>query len=307
MLPVLLSIGDWPVSSFGVFLVLGFLVGMFLVWRLARAWDLDEEKVLDLTLLTFLGAILGARIYFAIENLPVFMASPFNLILINKVPGLSFWGGILGGWLTLHYFAKRKRLDFWQLADIAFVGLLGGLILSSFGCFLGGCSIGSQTDSIFGVSMVGAVAKRWPVQIIEAVLLILGLLKIWSKATHFHQRGKIAALGFLYVGFITMVLDPLRQDHSGRMFSLIFILLGSTIYYRVTKQNPLTHLKQVKRFLVQFVIDAETRKRVVQNLSKSCYNQKTIIGWKLRSLKKNSGGIKRLLRRLNVKFTQENP
>ncbi len=280
---------------------------MFLVWRLARAWDLDEEKILDLTLLTVFGAIVGARVYFAIENLPIFITSPLNLLLINKVTGLSFWGGILGGWLTLYYFARRKRLDFWQLADIAFVGILGGMVLSDFGCFLGGCNIGTPTNSIFGISIVGALGKRWPVQLIEAVLLTLGLLKIWSKATHFHQRGKIAALGFLYVGIITLILDPLRQDHSGRMFSPVFILLGLTIYYRVTKQNPLIHLKLLRRFLVQLTVDPETRKRVLQNLSKSWYNQKTIIGWKLRSLKKNSGGIKKLLRRINVKFTQENP
>ncbi|MCR4306115.1 MAG: prolipoprotein diacylglyceryl transferase, partial [Candidatus Daviesbacteria bacterium] len=186
MIPVLFSIGSLSVSSFGVFLVLGFLLGMFLVWRLSRAWDLDEEKTLDLTLLTFIGGIVGARLYFVLENLQIFFVSPFNLILINKVPGLSFWGGILGGWLTLYYFARRKRLDFWQLADIAFVGILGGMVLSNLGCFLGGCNVGSPTNSILGVSMVGALGKRWPVQLIEAILLTLGLMKIWSKATHFH-------------------------------------------------------------------------------------------------------------------------
>lgn len=307
MIPVLLSIGSLPISSFGVFLVLGFVTGMFLVWRLARAWDLDEEKILDLTLLTFIGGIIGARVYFATENLSIFISSPLNLLLINKLPGLSFWGGILGGWLTLYYFARRKRLDFWQLADIAFVGLLGGLILSSFGCFLGGCNIGSQTNLFFGVSMAGALGKRWPVQLLEAILLIFGLMKIWAKATHFHQRGKIASLGFLYLGIITLILDPLKQNHSGRIFSLVFIALGTTIYYRVTRQSPLLHLRLLKRFLVLFATDAETRKVVVQNLSKSWYNQKTIIGWKLRSLRKPSGGFRKLLRRLNVKFTQENP
>lgn len=279
---------------------------MFLVWRLSRAWDLDEEKTLDLTLLTFIGGIVGARLYFVLENLQIFFASPLNLILINKVPGLSFWGGILGGWLTLYYFARRKRLDFWQLADIAFVGILGGMVLSNLGCFLGGCNIGTPTNSIIGVSMAGALGKRWPVQLIEAILLTFGLLKIWSKATHFHQRGKIAGLGFLYVGAITFILDPLRQDHSGRLFSLVFILLGSTIYYKVMKQNPITHLKLIRRFLVQVVADPETRKRVVQNLYKSWYNQTTKLSWKLRNLRKKSGGIKKLLRRLNVKFTQEN-
>ena len=92
------------------------------------------------------------------------------------------------------------------------------------------------------------------------------------------------------------MLDPLKQDHSGRIFSLSFVLLGLTIYYKVTKQNPIKHLKIFGNFLVKFIVDSEVRKRVVQIVYKSWYNQKTIIGWKLRNLKK-------LLRRFNVKFS----
>lgn len=296
MIPVLFSIGTLSVSSFGVFLALGFALGIFLVWRLCRAWDLDEEKSLDLTLLTFLGGLIGARVYFAILNLQYFVSSPINLILINKVPGFSFWGGILGGWLALYIFARRFRMDFWQLVDIAIVGVLGGLVSSSLGCFFGGCDIGTPTNTFLGATMIGSLGKRWPVQIVEGLFLSISLMTIWSKATHFHQRGKIAALGFIYIGVIKLILDPLRQDHSGRVFSLVFIILGLTIYYKVTKQSPITHLKILRKSLVEFILKPETRKRVVQTVYRSWYNQKTAIGWKLRNLKK-------LLRRSNVKFS----
>ena len=72
MFPVLFSIGKITVSSFGVFLTLGFLFGVFLVWRLTRAWELNEEKILDLTMLTFIGGLIGARIYFLMENWQLF-------------------------------------------------------------------------------------------------------------------------------------------------------------------------------------------------------------------------------------------
>jgi len=276
-------------------LALGFLLGIFLVWRLCRAWDLDEEKILDITLLTLLGGLLGARVYFAIENLQVF-SLPLNLILINKAPGLSFWGGILGGWLTLYFLARRKRLNFWQLADIAVVGLLGGLIMSDIGCFLGGCDVGSPSKAFFAVTMVGSIGKRWPIQIMEALFLTVSLTNVWSQATHFHQRGKIVSLAFVYIGISKLVLEPFRQDHSGVVFSAVFILLGATIFYRLTKQTPLIHLKVLGQFLIKFFTDPKARLDVVQTLSKTWYNQKTAINWKLRNLKK-------LLRRSNVKFS----
>lgn len=296
MFPVLFSVGSLSVSSFGIFLALGFLLGIFLIWRLARAWDLDEEKILDLTLLTFLGGLIGARIYFAMENWQYFAASPFNLFLVNIIPGFSFWGGFLGGWLTLYVFARRKRLDFWQLADIASVGLLGGLILADIGCFLGGCNVGTVSKLFFAVTQVGVLGKRWPIQLIEAVLLIISLSKIWSQATHFHQRGKIVGLGFTLVGATKLVLEPLKQNHTDGIFSGILLLLGLIILYRVTKKNPVTQLRGLLAFLVGLITKPEVRKTAIQSLGKSWYNQKADFGWKLRNLKK-------LLRRFNVKFS----
>lgn len=296
MLPVLFSIGSINISSYGVFLALGFLFGVFLIWRLARAWDLDEEKTLDLTLLTFIGGLTGARIYFILEHFSIFTVSPLNIILINKTPGFNFWGGILGGWLILFLFARRFRMDFWQLADITIVGLLGGLIVSNLGCFLGGCNIGIPTRAFFGVMMAGNLGKRWPVQLIEAILLTFSLIKLWSQAAHFHQRGKIISLGFISVGMIKLLLEPFKQNHSQGILPLVLVLLGLTILYRVTKQNPITQLKSLGKFLVKFIADSGKRKEAIQNLGKSWYNRKVAFGWKINNLKK-------LLRRSNVKLS----
>lgn len=296
MIPVLFTIGGRSVSSFGVFLALGFLYGIFLIWRLTRAWDLDEERVLDLTLLTFIGGLLGARLYFAAYNWQQFAHSLFNLVLINKIPGLDFWGGFLGGWLTLYIFARRWRLDFWQLADIAAVGLLGGLGLSNIGCLLAGCNFGIVSKAFFAVTQEGLVGKRWPVQAVEALLLLFGLIKIWSQATHFHPRGKIVATGFIYIGVIGLILEPIKQNHTGAFFFMIVTILGLTIFYKAIRKTPLVHLKELRKFVIRVTTESEFRKATVQILIRSCYNQKINISWKLRNFKK-------MLRRFNVKFS----
>ncbi len=290
MLPVLFSINTFSVSSFGVFLSLGFIFGVFLIWRLIRAWDLDEEKILDLTLLTFIGGLIGARIYFGITHISEFASSPLRIILFFKYPGFSFWGGFLGGWLTMYYWARRQRIDFWQIADIAAVGFLGGLILSDLGCFLGGCGAGSQTSSFLGVPMVGLIGRRWPVQIVEAILFIFILLNIWKKATHFHQRGKIVSLSLILIGLVKLVLLPFKQIERGEyIFLSLLVILGITIFYRVTKRNIINDLKSFVKFI-------SNRKLVLEVLQKSWYNHQTSFTWRFRNLKK-------LLRRFNVRFS----
>ncbi len=300
MFPMLLTIGNMPVSSFGVFLALAFLVGVFLVWRLSRAWDLDEEKILDLTLLTFLGGVFGARIYFVIQNLQLFSQNLSGIVLINRFPGFSFWGAFLGGWLTLYYLCKRKKLDFWQIGDIASVGFLGSLILVNLGCFFGGCDIGTRSDSFLAVNMVGVIGKRFPVQALEALLLFFVLLRIWSAATHFHQSGKILSLTLIYVGLIKILTESWKEVRSEGLFlSFVLVILGINILYKTTRRSLLSDLKEFFKLPYKWFSDPLTRKYLLDRLKKSWYNQRTSVSWKLRNFKK-------IIRRLNVRFSYKN-
>lgn len=298
MFPVLFSIGHFSVSTFGIFLALSFLYGLFLVWRLARAWELNEERVLDLTLITFMGALIGARLVFAIESSEIgFNVS--KLILINKIPGFSLWGGLLGGFLTLAFFSKKLNFDFWQAADCASVGLLGGLIFSSLGCFLAGCNVGIQSQLFFAIPIVGMVGKRIPVQLIEMMLFIILLQKVWLQATHFHPRGKIFAISIIFIGMIKLITEPLKDIKNHYIFSLSFVILGLIIFYKVTKRDALLDLKDILVFPLKFGAETNFRKLVISSIKKSWYNQKVAFLYGFKSLFKR-------IRRLNVSISHKN-
>ena len=300
MLPVAFTIFNYPVSSFGIFLIMGFLVGIFLIWRLSRAWDLDEEKILDLTLLTFLGGLFGARIYFVLEHLSIFTPNLTKIILINKFPGFSFWGGFLGGWLTLFFLAKNKKEDFWQLADIAVIGFLGSLIFSDLGCFLGGCNVGVKTNLFFAVPVVGLIGRRFPVQILEALLFSGVLFNIWSQAIRFHARGKIVSLSLIYIGIIKFFIEPLKQNHDERkILSLVLFFLGITIYYKVMRKNLILDIKRVGISFSKIITNPDFRKLVFDRFNKYWYNQTTLFFWNIKNFKK-------IIKRFNVRFSFKN-
>ena len=124
MFPTIFSIGSLSISSFGFFLSLAFLFGTFLIWRLAKAWTINEEKVLDIILLTFFGGLIISRVYFIAQNSPLFGWDIMKMILVAKYPGFSFWGSFLGGWLSLYIFSRKLKMDFWQIADLISVGFV---------------------------------------------------------------------------------------------------------------------------------------------------------------------------------------
>lgn len=297
MLPVLLTIGPITISSFGLFLSLGFIYGSFLVWRLARAWELSEEKVLDLIILTFFGGLIGARLFFVALNFEFFAADLFKIFPLTKYPGMSFWGGFLGGWLTLFVFARRLKFNFLQIADLAAVGFLGGLILSDIGCFLGGCGVGSLSNAFFAVPMVGIVGKRFPVQIFEAFITGLILLKIWPMATHFHNFGKVVSLSLISLGLLKLVTEYFRALHQGGYFlSLAMFGLGVVMYYSSSNKSPIVDVKLILRFIAGLFIGTKSWNLILERVRKNWYNFRVNLNWKLKK------SIK-VLRRARVKPT----
>lgn len=298
MFPVFLSVGNFAVTSFGLFFALSFILGIFLVWRLARAWDLDEEKLLDMVLLTIIGGLIGARGYFVLENFSSFGFDPLKWIHIYRYQGFSFWGGFLGGWLSLALFSRKLKADFYLLADMAAVGFLGGLALANMGCFLGGCNLGVVNQS-FGVEMVGFLGKRFPVQIVEAFLLCILVLNLWGRATHFHKKGIIIALSLIFLGLIELILIPLKPQSLEWVFSLAIFILGLVMFYRVSGRNILGDIKGFGVSIKLFLLSNEFRQKQLISLQKEWYNQKVTFQWRFKNFTK-------LLRRFNVKLSHKN-
>lgn len=300
MFPVLFSIGSFSVSSFGVFLIFSFLLGLFLVWRLGRAWDLDEEKLLDITLLTIIGGLIGARLFFIFEHFSFFGLQISKWVFFYKFPGFSFWGGFLGGWLSFYYFSKKFKQNLPLLADIASIGFLAGLAVSNIGCFLGSCNIGGVSRFFLSVEMVGQIGKRFPVQILEALLFFLVIWKIWGLVKHFHKAGKIAAISFIFFGLIELLLQPLKvANASNYFFSFSSLILGLVIFYKVTKRNLFKDLKIFINSFKRFFKDSQYRKNSILSFKKSWYNHKVEFLWNIKNLAKK-------LRRLNVYFSHKN-
>lgn len=278
MKPIITSIGTVPISSFGLFLLLAVMAALFIVWRLAKVYDLDEEKIFDLTLLSFFGGLLGARLFFVFFNNQYFESFE-KIILINRFPGLSFWGGLLGGAITLRVFTLRTRYNFWQIADFAAVGLLIGMVIGNIGCFLGGCGYGIPSNSSISAPVVGLLGKRLPISAIESLILLIIFFKMWGQVIRFHFPGKIISLTLLYIGIEKFITEYFRGDARvitngfwasfGHLFSLILILSGIATFYTQSKRNLAEDLKDI----LLIFSSGKRRREILLILKKSCYNR----------------------------------
>ena len=150
MHPELFQLGPVHLRSYGLFMALAFVVGTFLGLREARRLGLDEDKVVNVILVTLVASILGARLLYVLEHLPEFRREWTNVLALWQ-GGLTLYGGIVAGTFAGLVAAKRMGLPVWVLADALTPALALGTVFGRIGCFLNGCCYGQPTIRPWGV------------------------------------------------------------------------------------------------------------------------------------------------------------
>jgi len=240
MFPILFSFGPIKIYSFGVFVLLAVIVGAFIVWREGRNLKFDEEKLLDLILVLAISGLVGARIHYVIFHLAAFGQNAFAWLLIFHFPGLSFRGAILGGLFGLWVFSKKEKWPFWEIGDIGVLGVSLGEAIGRIGAFFSGSAYGSLTNLPWGVSMIGLLGKRHPVQIYESLvalltfIILLKLKKFWQEK---NLTGGNFLLYFFLFGLTKFFLEFFRGERVyfrgwpvNQVVDLIFMLVAAFIF-----------------------------------------------------------------------------
>jgi len=194
MLPILFKIGPITIYSFGFFLVLAYLAATFILWREGRRQGYQEEKLLDLSVISLIAAIIGARAYFVLLNWDLFRGEPVTAFFFWQ-GGLAYQGALFAVLLVGYFFVRAWKWSFFQVADIAATAACAALILGKIGTFLAGLDYGKQTDLRWAVNLPGLVGLRHPVQLYEAggyflIFIFLYLLYFRNLASPNMKSGK---------------------------------------------------------------------------------------------------------------------
>ncbi len=95
-----------------------------------------HDRVGDMTVIAAISGIIGAKIFDVLENLPAFFADPVGMLLSGS--GLAIYGGLIGGFLGVTWFARKHHIPFWHLADAVAPALIIAYGIGRIGCQLSG-------------------------------------------------------------------------------------------------------------------------------------------------------------------------
>ena len=138
--PVFLRIGPLQFRWYGLMYVLAF-VATYLILRSEtrrKQLPLTADDVADLVFYGALGVVLGGRLgYILFYKLPFYLAHPLQIFAVWE-GGMSFHGGFLGVIIAFVIYARRKRIPFFTLIDMAALCAPVGLGLGRIGNFING-------------------------------------------------------------------------------------------------------------------------------------------------------------------------
>ncbi len=230
MYPELFRIGDFPITSYGLWLAVGMLLALFAASRLAARDGLPRERIYDLGLWTLIGGLLGSKIlmFFVEDNVQI-----FSLDFLRS--GGVFYGGLIGGFLAVVIIVRYYKLPFWKTADAFAPAVALGQAFGRQGCFAAGCCWGKPTDLFWGVHFTeaghdytgvpmygpeGLDAYLHPTQLIESFTMfaVFGLL-VWLHRRKKFDGQVLIAYGIIYSIF-RFSIEFIRDDPRGDLFGL---------------------------------------------------------------------------------------
>ena len=182
MYPVLLRVGSFDVTSFGVLVALGALVGLWLFRRELRLSGLPGEAA-DVAAIGVLAGLAGAKLLWVFEHLG---EEPAASLLFSRA-GMSWFGGFAGGIGAGLWVMKRRSWPIIPMLSAAVPALAVGHAIGRIGCFLVGDDYGTPSTLPWAVAFPEGspptIERVHPTQLYEAAALIpiAGAMMRWRR------------------------------------------------------------------------------------------------------------------------------
>lgn len=247
MSPVIFTVGNFEVRWYSTLIALAVLISYFMIIREGERLNIKKEFTFNMLFWTLIIGIIGARLYYVLFNLDYYSK---NVIDIFKVweGGLAIHGGIIVGVIFTIYYTKRKKINFWQLADILCISLILGQIIGRWGNFMNSEAYGPVTtySTLHNMHIPEFIIKgmkingvyHHPTFLYESLWNLIGLIiilitkKVLLKLNKYNY-GTLCSIYLIWYGTGRFFIEGMRQDslmfgsiRIAQLVSIFSIVLG---------------------------------------------------------------------------------
>lgn len=218
MYPILLDLGVWQFRSYGLFVALAVVVGVWWSAREAERRGYARRLVHDAAWSIALAGFAGARLWYALFSEPeAFLANPLEIFAIWH-GGLSMHGALVAGTVVGAWWIRRQRLPFWRFADAVAPGLILGQAVGQIACLLNGDTYGTPTDLPWAIvfthpqAMAPLGVPLHPLQVYELLAYLAVFLVVHRVARSAAREGAVVLTYAVLYGAVRFAMEFFRGD-----------------------------------------------------------------------------------------------
>lgn len=241
MHPILFTIPgiDFPIRSFGLMLAAGFLVGSWLLTKLAQRHGDDPKndpaRYSAITVWILFGVVIGARLHYVIVEIlrgdeEGFVSHPLEVFKVWK-GGLAMYGGMFGAIAAGVWKARAEKVRVLHALDLGLIAGFVGQAIGRVGCFLVGDDFGSVVPeklqhlpwpitlrvpdplpegSMFGAENTGKIL--WATQNWMSVKALIVAFVGWQVLKHRRYAGQASLWIVLAYAILRSIIEVFRGD-----------------------------------------------------------------------------------------------
>lgn len=216
-----ISIFGFSIAFYGMIIGCGMLLGLFVATKEYVRSGYKADDIQDFALWVIVLGIIGARIYYVIFEWDYYSKHLLEIPNIRQ-GGLAIYGGVLMALFTCIVYTKKKKLDFFPMADAGVLGLILGQAIGRWGNFFNAEAFGGYTDSLLAMRIKESIVN--PAMINENVRSHILLLDDISYI-QVHPTFLYESVWNLCVFFFLLWFSK-RKKFKGQVFLLYLGLYG---------------------------------------------------------------------------------
>jgi phosphatidylglycerol:prolipoprotein diacylglycerol transferase len=254
MNPVALEVLGLEIRWYGVLIGCGVLIALLLAWYNCKKKNLDFDLLTDIFLWAFPVAIVGARLYYKAFEFDQYKDSLVDIFNIRE-GGLAIHGGLIGASIVVIIFAKVKKLNLLEYADVAAPSIIFAQALGRWGNFMNGEAHGGIVTSEFighfpefiqkGMNIRGVYynptflyESLWNVLVGLILLFILYKKKESQKGIVICSYISLYSLGRVFIEGLrtdSLMIGGLRVAQLVSIAGIVIGIIGIFIIYKKNK------------------------------------------------------------------------
>jgi phosphatidylglycerol---prolipoprotein diacylglyceryl transferase len=224
-----------PIPTFGVIVALAVTLAAYVASRVVRGYEnlsrlpaQSHSIVWDMSIVSALAGIVGARVFDILDNTDRFLADPLSMILTRT--GFSIYGGLCFGIVAGVIFVKRRSIPVIPMLDATAPSIMLGYGIGRLGCQISG-------DGDWGIAANMTLKPNWlpewlwaqtydgniagviiappgvyPTPIYEIGMALAIALGLWTLRFHKHRPGYLFSLFLLLAGFERILIEKIRVN-----------------------------------------------------------------------------------------------